>query len=145
MASRRAPATREDHDDFCTNESWQLVRGARGKPVQHHRTYTLAIWDGRILRTRISKPVDGTEYAPSMWAHILREQLEVSAAQFWACARERVVPDRGAPSPPARRHEAIPLHLVRALLDAGVAEADVLRLDGPAAAADLLRERYSGG
>ena len=56
--SKYPAATREDHDDFCVAEKWQLVRGASGQPVRPHRTYELACWDGQILRTRISRPVD---------------------------------------------------------------------------------------
>lgn len=41
--------------------------------------------DGRVLRTRVSHPVDRTDYGKSLWSHILRDQLEVSEAQFWEC------------------------------------------------------------
>ena len=54
--SKHPRATREDHDDFCTTEGWILVRGATGKPVQHHRTYELALPDGSILRSRPTTP-----------------------------------------------------------------------------------------
>lgn len=40
--------------------------------MQHHRTDEHTLWDGRILRTSISRPVDRTEYGASMWAHIGR-------------------------------------------------------------------------
>lgn len=87
-------ATRDEHDDFCVAERWQLVRGATGKPVAHHRTYKLAIPDGRILRTRVSRPIDSTQYARSMWTHILREQLSVTQEEFWDCVNDGVLPDR---------------------------------------------------
>jgi hypothetical protein len=93
-----ASATREEHDDFCTIEEWILVRGARGKPVKHHRTYKLSIPDGRILRTRVSRPVDSTQYARSMWIHILREQLSVMENEFWECVDDKVLPDRSIAS-----------------------------------------------
>lgn len=131
---RRRPATREDHDDFCLIEGWTLVRGAMGKPVTHHRTYELRLWDARVLRTRISRPVNRTEYAPSMWSHILRTQLEVSAEGFWICVTERTRPDRGQPSIPDVR-KAVPLYLLRALTDLGIPEAEVLTLDAASAAA----------
>jgi hypothetical protein len=131
--SDRPPApTREHHDTFCERESWVLVRGATGRPVRHHRTYELELWDGRVLRTRISKPVDGTAYGPRMWAHILREQLDVTADAFWGCVRDAVLPDRGEPVvaiPP----KAVPLYLVRALTDLGVPEDDVFELDAAGA------------
>lgn len=133
MSEKYPVATREDHDDFCVNEKWELVRGAQGKPVKHHRTYELTLWDGRILRTRISRPVDRTGYAASMWAHILREQLEVTADAFWRCARDGVKPDRGGPEAPAPR-KSVPLYLVRELTRLGIPEHDILDMDAAGAA-----------
>lgn len=93
-----------------------------------------------MLRTRISKPIDGSTYGARMWSHILREQLDVGAPSFWACVRDGTLPDRGAPkrTDPAK---AVPLYLVRALTDLGVAEDTILDLDAAGAArlhADLL-------
>ncbi len=140
MSEKHPVPTREDHDDFCAGEGWELVRGATGKPVTHHKTYELELWDGRILRTRISRPVDRTDYSARMWSHILREQLEVSSDEFWRCAKGGVKPDRGAPEvvPPRK---SVPLYLVRELTRLGVPEADILALDAAGAArlyADLL-------
>ena len=132
-------ATREHHDDFCTTEGWELVRGARGKPVNHHRTYRLALWDGRMLRTRISRPVNSAVYAPSMFTHILRHQLEVTDGTFWACVSDGVLPDRGAPTPPEPAREPVSLYLVRALAEFGVTENEVLELTNAEAAALLAR------
>ena len=141
MSEKRPPATREDHDRFCGREEWALVRGASGKPVTHHRTYELTLWDGRILRTRISRPVDRSEYAASMWSHILRTQLEVVHDVFWACVLEGVRPDRGEPQPlPPRR--SVPLYLREALRDQGVPDDDILGLDA-AGAAELLARMYT--
>jgi hypothetical protein len=108
--------------------------------VRHHRTYELELWDRRVLRTRISKPVDGTTYGPRLWKHVLRDQLDVTSGVFWRCVHDRVLPDRGAPAIVVPR-SAVPLYLVRALTTLGVAEADVLTLDAAGAAqlhADLL-------
>lgn len=140
MSEKHPVPTREDHDDFCTVEQWRLVRGSTGKPVRHHKTFELELWDGRILRTRISRPVDRTDYSARMWSHILREQLDVTADEFWACARDGILPDRGAPEEVATR-KAVPLYLVRELSRLGVAEEDILALDAAGAArlhADLL-------
>lgn len=60
-------------------------------------TYELTLHDGRVLRTRISHPVDRTVYGAAMWAHILRDQLDVEEAEFWACVLDGTLPDRGAP------------------------------------------------
>jgi len=140
VSEKHPPATREDHDQFCVTEQWALVRGASGKPVKHHRTYELPLWDGRILRTRISKPIDKSDYAPSMWAHILREQLQVAAAVFWACVNDGTVPDRGKPKPVDIK-KAVPLHLREELRKFDVPDGEILSLDA-AGAARLLAEKY---
>lgn len=105
--------TREDHEAFCKAEGWQPVRDARGKTGTHHVTYELHLHDGRILRTRISHPVNRDTYGPRIWAHILRDQLDVDQAAFWACVRDGLKPDRGEPEAPAG---ALPADLVHLLL-----------------------------
>ena len=134
--SKHPAATRENHDDFCLVEKWLLVRGASGQPVSHHRTYELALWDGRILRTRISKPVDRTTYAAGMWSHILRAQLEVTPEEFCVCVQENEVRDRGAPWLPTAK-DPLPLSLVRTLAQLGVDERECLALTAPEAASLL--------
>jgi hypothetical protein len=105
--------TREDHEAFCKTEGWQPVRDARGKTGTHHVTYELHIHDGRILRTRISHPVNRDTYGPRIWAHILRDQLDVDQAAFWGCVRDGLKPDRGEPEAPTG---ALPADLVHLLL-----------------------------
>lgn len=102
-----------------------LVRESRGRPVRHHVTYELALHDGRILRTRISRPGNTTTYGAGLWRAILHEQLDVSEDEFWACVEDRQVPDRGqSVSEPSRA--ALPAGLVHHLIHvAGVAEDDV--------------------
>lgn len=119
-------ATRSDHQRFCEREGWALVRDARGVAVSHHRTFELALPDGRILRTRISLPPDRTDYGPRLWSHILRDQLEVSEQEFWACVRDGVAPARGAIAVDIER---IPAALVYQLVvKYGVSEAEVGRM-----------------
>ncbi len=105
--------TREDHEAFCKAEGWQPVRDARGKTGTHHVTYELHLHDGRILRTRISHPVNRDTYGPRIWAHILRDQLDVDQAAFWACVQDGMKPDRGEPQAPGG---ALPADLVHLLL-----------------------------
>jgi len=88
------------------------VRDSQGTGT-HHVTYELHLHDGRILRTRISHPPDRSTYGKSIWAHILRDQLDVSEAEFWACVQDKVKPDRGEPRVPA---EALPAELVHLLI-----------------------------
>jgi len=105
--------TRSHHEQFCKAEEWERVRNARGKSGSHHATYELELPDGRILRTRISHPVDRTGYGPAIWSHILRDQLGVAEQEFWACVLDGVLPDRGTP-----RHdrESLPADLVHLLI-----------------------------
>lgn len=105
--------TRKDHDTFCRVEQWRRVRDARGRTGTPHVTYELDLPDGRILRTRISHPVDRGDYGQSLWRHILRDQLQVDEADFWACAHDGAKPPRGLPEPPAA---ALPADLVHLLI-----------------------------
>ena len=106
--------TRADHQVFCETEGWEVVRNARGKASGHHAvTYEFHLRDGTILRTRISHPPDRTNYGANVWSHILRDQLGVDEAGFWACVRDGVKPKRGeAETPP----EALPADLVHLLI-----------------------------
>lgn len=106
-------AIRKDHEAFCRVEDWRQVRSARGRSGTHHVTYELDLPDGRILRTRVSHPLDRTDYGRSIWGHILRDQLQVDEAAFWACVKDGVRPDRGMPTAPAN---ALPADLVHLLI-----------------------------
>jgi hypothetical protein len=129
--------TRKDHDTFCRVERWRLVRDARGRTGTHHVTYELDLADGRILRTRISHPVDRSGYGPSLWGHILRDQLQVNEHQFWACVQDGVLPDRGSPTAPA---EALPADLVYLLISrVGLDESEVAGMSKDEAVARVQR------
>ncbi len=115
--------TRKDHEAFCTTEGWQPVRDALGMTGTHHVTYELHLHDGRILRTRVSRPVNRNSYGQQLWSHILRDQLDVDPEAFWACVQDGIKPDRGVPELPA---EALPADLVHLLITrAHLSEADV--------------------
>src|SRR5690606_26751975 len=105
---------RDAHERFCRREGWTPVTSATGGRVGHHATYELPLDNGSILRTRISRPIDRTTYAPSMWSHILRDQLQVTEEVFWACVDGGVLPARSAPTP--RHPRALPLHLLNELV-----------------------------
>lgn len=87
-------ASRRDHRRFCEIEGWTEVLNARGKPTEHHITYELEVGDGRILRTRISRPANTNTYGKSMWSHILDDQLHVTEAEFWDCVDNKKPPQR---------------------------------------------------
>lgn len=134
--------TRQDHEKFCRIEGWERVRDARGRTGTHHVTYELMLKDGRILRTRISHPVDRSTYGPSIWRHILRDQLHVSEAEFWACVRDATKPDRGEPQIPA---QALPADLVYLLVNrVGLAESEVATMNTDQAVARLQRHWAEG-
>lgn len=92
--------TRRDHLRFCEIEGWTVVRSGTGKRSTHHETYEFELPDGRILRTRISRPPDRTGYGAALWSHILRDQLQTSPEEFWQCVRRGEPPARSArPAP----------------------------------------------
>ena len=119
------PGSRRDHDRFCRTEGWARVRNARGGQVGHHLTYELTLPDGRILRTRISRPPNTETYGRGLWKHILSDQLEVTEAEFWACVDEHELPDR-APATGEVPASALPAGLALQLIrTAGIPEAEV--------------------
>ncbi|MCY9785021.1 cytotoxic translational repressor of toxin-antitoxin stability system [Nocardiopsis sp. EMB25] len=120
-----------------------MVRNTRGGTGTHHITYELDLPDGRILRTRVSRPADRTDCGRSMWAHILRDQLDVDEAAFWACVRDGAPPDRGVPVPLA---EALPADLVHLLISKlGLHEADIAQMSKEEALVRLQRYWIGGG
>ncbi|MDY7100716.1 MAG: cytotoxic translational repressor of toxin-antitoxin stability system [Actinomycetota bacterium] len=124
--SGRVP-TRKDHQRFCEVEGWALVRNARGGTGSHHLTYELALPDGRILRTRVSHPPNKRDISRRLFAHILRDQLDVAEDEFWACIDDGRPPSRGRPAPPER--EPLPPEIVSLLVTkVGMTEARVREL-----------------
>lgn len=117
------PGSRRDHDRFCRQEGWTEVRNTRGRKVGHHITYELPLPDGRILRTRISRPPNAETYGPRLWSHVL-DQLAVTEVEFWACVIDGRLPDRGEGGNPPP--SALPAGLVHQLIHAvRVPEAEV--------------------
>ncbi|WP_101256102.1 cytotoxic translational repressor of toxin-antitoxin stability system [Streptomyces barkulensis] len=122
----RPQPDRERHERFCVVEEWVRVRDARGRTGTHHITYELRLHDGRVLRTRISHPVDRTVYGAGLWGHILRDQLDVTEDEFWDCVLDGRLPDRGVPAVPK---EALPADLVYLLIHrVGLAEETVAEM-----------------
>lgn len=115
-------ADRAVHKQFVEAEGWDEVES------KHHDTYELTLPSGEVLRTRISRPPSKKHtYGTSMWNHILRDQLQVAAAEFWACVSDGQLPNRGDDH--AAPAEAIPVDVVRLLIDrVGLTERQVQRL-----------------
>jgi hypothetical protein len=136
------PGTWQAHERFCIAEAWDRVRDARGRTGSHHVTYELVLADGSILRTRISHPVDRTDYGPSLWNHILRDQLAVSAEEFWSCVNDGVLPARSvvAPAP-----ESLPADLVHLLVHrVGLSSAEIASMTRAQAIERLQRHWVEG-
>ncbi|MEU4741146.1 cytotoxic translational repressor of toxin-antitoxin stability system [Actinosynnema sp. NPDC023658] len=135
--------TRKDHEAFFQVEEWRAVRDARGRTGTHHVTYELGLDDGKILRTRISHPVDRTGYGRGLWNHILRDQLDVDEPVFWSCVQDGVRPARGTPEQPA---EALPADLVHLLISrVGLVESEVAGMSKDEAVARMQRYWTDGG
>ncbi|MDO5499475.1 MAG: hypothetical protein Q4F67_07325 [Propionibacteriaceae bacterium] len=98
--------------------------------------------DGQILRTRISHPPNRDTYGPSLWGHILRDQLDVSEAEFWRCVRDRVTPERGGRAEDAT--SPIPAGVIAQLLAHGMPESEVKALSR-AEAIEMLNDIWSAG
>lgn len=124
--SRHPAPTRKHHEKFCVTEGWTRATDARGRAVSHHATFTFATPQGDVLRTRISHPIGRETYSLSMRAHILRDQLHVSAGEFWACVLHGVRPNRGTRTIP---DAALPLPLVARLVrELGLSRAEIAKL-----------------
>lgn len=134
--------TRKDHDTFCRVERWRQVRDARGRTGTHRVTYELDLSDGRILRTRISHPVDRTDYGRRLWQHILRDQLEVAEGVFWSCVHDGVKPQRDMPRPPRNSLPADLVHLLISRVGLTGAEVSVMSRED---AIDRVRRYWTEG
>lgn len=121
------------------NEGWHQV------PSTHHDTYELDLPDGRVLRTRISRPPDKT-YGARMWAHILRDQLDVTAGEFWACVRDGVAPDRTPDDVPGGVDDAIPVEVAELLVGrVGLTRRDLIGMTREEAISRLNEYWATGG
>lgn len=120
--------TRQDHLRFCQIEGWSEVRSSKGKTGTHHDTYELTLESGDVLRTRISRPPDRTDYGKGIWSHILRDQLKVSEAEFWECLDTGHPPKRGGIEEPEK--DPIPTGVVWNLLNrVGLSEVEVAAME----------------
>jgi hypothetical protein len=120
------PARYDDVRAFCRVDGWERRADAPGRSIARHEVWTKALGDGTVLRTVISKG-RGT-YKTSTTAHILKRQLGVTEAEFWAAVRKGTPPRRPGPGPAERTGETLPLGVVRALLAAGFTTADMRSL-----------------
>jgi hypothetical protein len=126
-------ATRSDHQAFCVNEGWTHRPG-------DHEYYHLPLHDGRILFTKISRPVGRDTYGRDMWhQQILGQQLQVTEDEFWACVNDCVKPDRGEPEPPRETLPAGLVHLLKTRV--GLSDEEIFKLS-KAEAVDRMNEYW---
>jgi hypothetical protein len=128
-------ATRSDHRSFCVTEGW-TYNG------YDHEFYHLTLHDGRILYTKISRPVGRETYGQDLWHQILRTQLQVTEEEFWVCVHDGTVPDRGEPEPPK---EALPADLVHQLRTKVRLSDDEISQLTKAEAVERMQEFWMGG
>ena len=103
------------------------AQGRRGRTVgRQARGLDQVLRDGTLLRTVISKG-RGT-YKLSTTARILKHELRVTEAEFWAAVHKATPPRRPEARPRKTTRETLPLSVVRALLAAGYAADDMKTL-----------------
>jgi hypothetical protein len=136
-------ATFGDLKAYVENDGWteERNRARGGSKTGDHWRYSKELPDGSRLRTKVSHGVRD-EIGPSLFGHVLRDQLHVDEATFWAVVRGRAKPQE--PSTPAPT--PIPGWLVqRLIMTVGLPEDDVRSMGPEEAAAAwetyLTRER----
>jgi hypothetical protein len=76
-----------DVEQFLDVDGWrQIPAGERGGRRQSHIFFEKLLPDGRLLQTHISHD-RSKAISPGRFGTILREQLEVSRADFWEAIR----------------------------------------------------------
>jgi hypothetical protein len=100
---------------FVAVEGWEdRDRASHRKTGDHHR-YVFTTPTGERLMTRVSHST-GQIGDRDLFAHILRDQLQVDAGQFWAAVDHSVAPTRPQPEGPAVDGPSLDAKLVRNLL-----------------------------
>ena len=122
------PITHAAHKRFVETEGWARLGTGRSKTgAGDHFRYTLTLANGETLFTRVSHGT-GQIDDPNRVAAILRDQLQVSEADFWACAEDGELPPRPQ-SPKAPPREKLDYKLVKNLItEVGLSESDVASL-----------------
>jgi hypothetical protein len=117
------------HRAFVETEGWVKKGKARrtGATGDHYR-YTLTLANGDVLATRVSHG-SGQINDPGLVAHIFRDQLAVSEADFWNCVKHGVLPPRPQVEAPVVQGPVLDAKLVRNLLTkVGMTQAEVAKL-----------------
>ena len=126
-------ATFGDLKAYVQRDGWTLERNRarRRSTTGDHWRYSKEQPDGSTLRTKVSHSIRD-EIGPSLFWHILRDQLHVGETTFWAVVHGRTAPDVAA----ATTTPSTPGWLVqRLIVTVGMSEDDVRALSAEDAAA----------
>lgn len=126
-------ATFGDLKAYVENDGWteEKNRARRRAKVGDHWRYSKEQPDGPTLRTKVSHSVHD-EIGADLFHRILREQLRVDEATFWAVVRGQAVPE--APAEPVPT--PIPGWFIQRLIfTVGMTEDEVRTLSAEDAAA----------
>ncbi len=126
-------ATFGDLKAYVENDGWteEKNRARRRAKVGDHWRYSKEQPGGRTLRTKVSHGLR-EEIGADLFHRILREQLQVDEATFWAVVHGRAAPE--APAEPAPTPIAGWL-IQRLILTVGMTEDEVRALSAADAAA----------
>jgi len=117
------PIPYDDLRRFFRVDGWTCVSRAPGRTTRKHEVWTKSLPGGESLRAVVSKGRGA--YSRGLADHILKHELRVSEREFRAAVRDRAAPSRPGARTARPEGEPLPLSLVRALLAAGHAAADV--------------------
>lgn len=135
--------TAGDLERFLIADGWRRIpAGARGGKRESHVFYEKQLPDGRSLQTHVSHDRSATISAGRFGA-ILREQLEVSRADFWEVIRSGEPVGRPVPveEPEVVEHDAWVIEVLTGKLHMGPQEIEKLSQQD---AIDLVHEFWSG-
>jgi len=119
-------ATFGDLKAYVEQDGWaeERNRARRRSKTGDHWRYSKEQPDGSTLRTKVSHSVRD-EIGPSLFGHILRDQLRVDEATFWAVVHGRTAPE--VPTAPAPT--PVPGWLIqRLIVTVGMSEDEVRAL-----------------
>jgi hypothetical protein len=121
---------------FVEVEGWDDKDELSSKRTGDHHRYVMTTPTGERLMTRVSHGV-GQIADRDLFAHILRDQLQVTEAQFWDAVENGVRPERPKPPGPDRAGgPSIDAKLAKNLLTkVGMTQPELIGLTQPEAVA----------
>lgn len=88
------PIPHRAHKKFVETEGWEKKgKSGSSRETGDHYRYTLTLATGDVLYTRVSHGA-GQLDDPNLIAAVLREELQVTEKQFWACVNRGTIPPR---------------------------------------------------